>query len=240
MKHSISTRINILVILMLMSLAVRPLSAQQFDSTAVVAASGNSSALSIASPADSSLIPIPEKQPNMSQPVLPKRIKKTPHELTSAYSKKDQLKKRRLIREQARIRAQLDILSNQLLFIDEKVRDSETKIALAKKLKQPKTDPVKPEKPESTRAAEKPRELTSQAIDFAAMNLIREEGLSLDQARLQIIEGLTSKQVASFYATLDKAQRHELYDIIDNAMENEDLDFEVARKSAIFFHFYTQ
>lgn len=146
------------------------------------------------------------------------------------------LKARR--KQQAAIRARMDILTMQLLWISERLQDPRTRTALAKKLKSPSKasahTEVKSIEPEEKALPA----VSARMIDLAAVPLIREEGLSLDQARLQVVEALTLEQVSQYYASLSREDRYKLYDIIDATVQSKTVDFNIARKSAIFFQLY--
>jgi|GEM_PF-336047 len=230
MNGSTFTRKHFLVIYGMALTASLSLLGQQADSSFVVSSVAIADSSNLVSPNSTA----PPQQEIKSAP--PKRKKTLPYELSGAYSYQDKLKKDRLDREQTRIRAQLDILSTQLLYIDEKLREPKTRVALSKKVQAPRQQTVGGKSPKTPQR--NPVKIDARSIDVAAIPLIREKGLSLDQARLHIIEQFTPQQVATFYASLEKADRYALYDIIEVALEDGDIDFELARKSAIFFHFY--
>lgn len=167
----------------------------------------------------------------------PVKFKPLPFELSKNFSQNDKHRKRVLLKKQDQMRGQLDILSMQLLWINEQLQNPDTRVALSKKMKEappttPNTVSVKEDDPQPSLP------ITARSIDLAAVELIRNEGLSLDQARLAIIEGFSEDQVAQFYKALSREERYALYDVIDKAMFDESYEFNLARKSAIFFHLY--
>jgi len=178
--------------------------------------------------------------PPVKSTIPPARPKKLVYELSGQFNRVDSLEKRMLQKQQTRIRAQIDILSTQLVWISEKLQDPRTRIALAKKISASISQATLDTLSQSQVTKQELKPVSVQMIDRAAVPLIRSEGLSLDQARLHIIESLTQEQVLSFYRDLPRSERYKLYDMIDGAMQSDGIEFDLARKSAIFFYLYAQ
>ena len=155
-------------------------------------------------------------------------------------TRQDSLELRQTKEQQKSIRARIDILTMQLLWISERLQDPRTRHALARKMQTAARSVSAPHPTSAVEPVPQTGPVTARYIDLAAVRLIREEGLSLDQARLQVIEALSPEQISSYYAGLSREDRYALYDMIDEAVQTDSLSFDIARKSAIFFQLYAQ
>ena len=160
-----------------------------------------------------------------------------PRKRTQIYTRQDSLELLDLKRRETESREQIDRLTQEILEISQKLKDPDKRYALAKKLQErgsePVPGPISDEKPEIQIET-----ISARSIDLAAVDLVR-EGKSLDQARMMVIDALADDQVLRYYQELPREERYNLYDIADEIMSKEGIDLLNARRSALFFHFYT-
>lgn len=157
---------------------------------------------------------------------------------SKGFTIRDSLRLVSLKRKQEESRARIDALTMEIIRISKQLEDPRKRFALAKKMKEEQVAELSPpqEKHESEPA---PLDtISAQAIDLEAVKLVR-EGKTLDQARLLVIDKFSETQVLDFYQSRSKEDRYALYDISDNIIRTEGADVTAARRTAIFFHLFT-
>lgn len=155
------------------------------------------------------------------------------------YTKRDQQRLTDLKRKQAESRARIDAITLEIIKISKQLEDPRKRYALAKKIQEPRRIVTTSGNIESKDTTSIIETVSARSIDLAAVKLVR-KGKSLDQARLLIIDQLSSEQVLVFYQGLSKPARYELYDIADEIVMSEGVDLKDARRSAIYFYLYTK
>ncbi len=155
------------------------------------------------------------------------------------YTKRDKQRLAELRRKQVDSRARIDALTLEIIKISKQLEDPRKRYALAKKMQEPRHIGKASANIEVSDSTLNIVNVSARSIDLAAVKLVR-HGKSLDQARLLIIDQLTTEQVLAFYRGLSKTARYELYDIADEIVMSEAVDLKDARQSAIYFYLYTK
>ena len=166
--------------------------------------------------------------------VVEQESSKEPHR-PKFYTRQDSLALLELRKRQAESRQQIETLTLELIQISQQLKDPDRRIALAKKLKEQPLPPK--QKPEAKAAGIAIEVINARNIDLAAVELVR-QGQTLDQARMNIIDGLGNDQVLDFYQSLDREERYRLYDTADEILIRDGGDLQSARRGALFFYFY--
>lgn len=162
-----------------------------------------------------------------------------PRKKTQLYTHQDSLELIILKRREAESRRQIDALTLEIMQLSEELKDPNRRYALAKKLKEQGDKPVQKKTPDQIASPVEIDKVSARAIDLAAVELVR-KGQALDQARMSIIDGLDDARIQTFYQELPREERYRLYDLADEIMARDNTDLAQARRSALFFYFYTQ
>ena len=155
------------------------------------------------------------------------------------YSKLDSLRLVALRRKQADSRARIDVLTLEIIKLSKQLDDPKRRYALAKRMQENRIASLNNPSKVSPDTTVTPYKITAHSIDLAAIKLIR-QGKSLDQARLLIIDELSTEQVITFYRHLPRKARYRLYDIADEVANSDGVALTDARRSAIYFYLFTR
>lgn len=154
------------------------------------------------------------------------------------FTVRDSMRLVSLKQKQEESRARIDALTLEVIRLSKQLEDPNKRFALAKRMKQNQLTKLNPEQNAPNTESSVVDSISAQAIDLAAVKLVR-EGKTLDQARLLIIDKLTVPQVLDYYQNQSKEDRYALYDISDNIIREEGSDISAARRTAIYFFLFT-
>ncbi len=157
----------------------------------------------------------------------------------SESPRRDKQRLQALRNKQAESRSRIDALTQEIVKISKQLEDPNKRFALAKRMQRVQTVKLVDSESSLEDTSIASETISARSIDLSAVKLVR-QGKTLDQARLLVIDKLSKDQVLNFYQTLDKQDRFELYDIADEIVLSEDVEVMEARRSAIYFYFYTQ
>jgi hypothetical protein len=155
------------------------------------------------------------------------------------FSVKDSIQLVRLRQKQMASRARIDALTYEVIQISQQLQDPKRRYALAVKMQERKKAAIHPTKSVTYKEPSVIDSLSNKSIDLAALSLVR-QGMTMDQARLKIIDLIPAEQIVEFYHDLSKEDRYSLYDLADNIIKSEGSEVSEARRTALYFYFYSE